>query len=89
MSDESTKYTEEEMRAFCAGQIKLAAEALDRGVLALVGERVRVYTQGTSFVGQALLYDGHRVVLQHDTKTCTIVWLESGVVLSEVKGESS
>lgn len=84
MSDDD-QYNAEQLRAICAGQIKLATERIDHAVLGMAGDRVRVYTQGQSFVGDVLAYDGTRIVLRHDTDTCTVVWLESGVVLSEVK----
>lgn len=77
--------SEEDLRAYCAGQIRLASEHIDRAIWAMSGDRVRVYAQGQSFVGKALAYDGARIVLQHDTDTCTVLWLKSGVVLSEAK----
>jgi hypothetical protein len=88
MSDndnDDIQYTEEEVRAFAAGQIRIAGEAIDRHVWALAGHKARIWAQGQSFVGTMLSYDGKRAVLEHDTNTCTIIWLESGVVLSAVK----
>jgi len=77
----------DELIALVAGSLAVSKLTIDQVIVGKTGKKVRVRVGDKEYMGKVSGFDGERLVLIHDLGLGTVIWLKSGVAMSEIEGE--